>query len=481
MSQVAKGFVWSGIERFSIQGIGFLLSIIIARIVSPSSYGLIVMIQVFLSFSQIFIDGGFANALIQKKDRTEIDYYTVFLFNMAVAMGLYLVFFITAPFIADFYDEPQLTLITRVVALNLIINSLSLIQRAKLTIELDFKTQTKAGLLSVIISGIIGIICAYSGLEVWALVVSGLAGAFVTSISLIYFSRWIPRFQFSIVSFKKMFSYGSKLMANNIITSIYINLANLIIGKKYSAADLAFYNRGFTLSQFPSTNIAEVMNRIIFPVLTQLQDDRKKLIEAYEKYLHLSNFIILPLMMLLIVLAQPLIEILLTDKWTPAVPYIQIYSLNFMLYAVMLQSGNPVAAVGHSGILLKYQIIKRAVSFVLLIATVGISIKALCWGVFVSSAFEVAINMYVLKKDIGVSFRNQIVPQLDVVLSVCLVGVIVYVWTLVIDNAFLQLFVGGLLGLLVYLTNTFIFSLREKDLITKLYANVICRIRSDER
>lgn len=477
MSQVARGFVWSGIERFSIQGISFILSIIIARIVSPSSYGLIVMIQVFLSFSQIFIDGGFANALIQKKERTEIDYYTVFLFNMAVAIGLYFVFFFAAPSIADFYHEPQLTDLTRVISLNLIFSSLSIVQKARLTIALDFKTQTKAGILAVLISGICGVICAYSGMEVWALVVQGLVSQIIISMTLMWYSRWLPKLQFSKVSFKKMFGFGSKLMANNLITGIYINLANLIIGKKYSAADLAFYNRGFTLTQFPSANIAEVMNRIIFPVLSRLQDDRKELIDAYEKYLHLSNYVILPLMMLFIVLAHPLIEVLLTEKWLPAVPYIQIYSLNFMLYATMLQSGNPVAAIGHSGILLKYQFVKRAVSFFLLIATVGISVTAVCWGVLASSVFEVIINMYVLKKDIGVGFRKQVKPQMDIVLIVLLVGLSIYVWTLFVNNAYIQLFVGGIFGVLLYIVATFVFNIREKEILEQLYVKALRRVR----
>lgn len=477
MSQVARGFVWSGIERFSIQGISFILSIIIARMVSPSSYGLIVMIQVFLSFSQIFIDGGFANALIQKKERTEIDYYTVFLFNMAVAIGLYFVLFFAAPSIADFYHEPQLTDLTRVISLNLIFSSLSIVQKARLTIALDFKTQTKAGILAVLIGGICGMICAYSGMEVWALVVQGLVSQIIISMALMWYSRWLPKLQFSKVSFKKMFGFGSKLMANNLITGIYINLANLIIGKKYSAADLAFYNRGFTLTQFPSANIAEVMNRIIFPVLSRLQDDRKELIDAYEKYLHLSNYVILPLMMLLIVLAHPLIEVLLTEKWLPAVPYIQIYSLNFMLYATMLQSGNPVAAIGHSGVLLKYQFVKRAVSFVLLIATVGISVTAVCWGVLASSVFEVIINMYVLKKDIGVGFHKQVKPQMDIVLIVLLVGLSIYVWTLFVNNAYIQLFVGGIFGVLLYIVATFVFNIREKEILEQLYVKALRRVR----
>ena len=473
MDKIAKGFMWSGIERFSIQGIGFLLSIIIARLISPSSYGLIVMIQVFLSFSQLFIDGGFANALIQKKERTAIDYYTVFIFNLVVAVFFYILFFITAPYIADFYNEPQLTSLTRFVSLGLIISSLSIVQRSRLTIELDFKTQTKAGISSVIISGAIGVICAYSGMEVWALAVQGLVSQLVITISLMYLSHWTPKLQFSTDSFKKMFSFGSKLMANNLITGIYINLANLIIGKKYSSADLAFYNRGFTLTQFPSVNIAEVMNRIIFPILSKRQDDKEMLIDDYLKYLHLTNYIILPMMGLLVVLAHPLIEILLTEKWLPAVPYIQIYSINFMLYAFIQQSTNPIAAIGHSGVILKYQFVKRFISLILLLITVGISVKAVCWGVVISSLFEVVVNQYVVKKELVLGFYKQLSSQFDVIGAVLLSLVVVYVWTLMVSSAYLQLFVGVILGFSVYLIVTFIFRLHEREMLQSLYKKII--------
>ena len=181
-------------------------------------------------------------------------------------------------------------------------------------------------------------------------------------------------------------------------------------------------------------------------------------------------------MMLLIVLAHPLIEVLLTEKWLPAVPYIQIYSLNFMLYATMLQAGNPVAAIGHSGVLLKYQFVKRAISFVLLIATVGISVAAVCWGVLASSVFEVIINMYVLKKDIGVGFRKQVKPQMDVIFIVLLVGLSVYIWTLFVNNAYIQLFVGGIFGVLLYIVATFVFNIREKEMLEQLYIKAIGRV-----
>lgn len=476
MSQVSRGFAWSAVERFSIQGISFLLSIIIARIVSPSAYGLIVMIQVFLSFSQLFIDSGFANALIQKKDRDETDYCTVFLFNMGVAIFLYLVFFFAAPLIANFYEEPQLKSITRVISLNLIFSSLSIVQKTRLTINLDFKTQTKAGLIAVIISGTIGVICAYNGLEVWALVIQGLINQLLISASLMYFSRWRPKLIFSTQSFKRLFSFGSKLMLSNILTSIYVNISNLVIGKKYTSADLAFYNRGFTLSQFPSVNISDIMNRIIYPVLTKVQDDMAALREAYLKYLHLAHYVVLFLMGLLIVLADPLVNVLLTPKWAEAVPYLQIFCLNFMFYPIQQQASNPVAAIGHSGILLKYQMLKRGVSLAILIYTIMISVRAVCWGIVVSSIFEAVINVVICRKEIGVGFRAHVKSQMDVVLSVVGVCAVVYFVTLLIPSPVWKLIVGGVLGVVLYLGTTYLFNMQEKTYIANTVNSIQSRI-----
>lgn len=469
MSQVFRGFAWSSIERFSVQGISLLLSIIIARIVSPSAYGLIVMVQVFLSFSQLLIDGGFANALIQKKDRDETDYCTVFLVNFGVALCLYLLLFVFAPVIAEFYDEPKLTSITRVVSLNLILSSLTIVQKTRLTINLDFKTQTKVGLIAVIISGAIGVICAYSGLEVWALVLQSLINQFVIFLALMYYSRWIPKLLFSVHSFKRLFSFGSKLMLSNILTSIYINVINLVIGKKYTSADLAFYNRGFTLSMFPASNLSDALNRVIFPVLAHVQDDLSTLRREYLKYLHLSHYIILPLMGLLLVLAKPLIETLLTPKWLDTVPYFQVFCLNFMLYPIMQQAGNPVAALGHSGILLKAQLLKRIVTFGILIFTLTISIPAVCLGILLSSIFEALVNVLICRKEIGVGIRAHLRSQVDVVLTVAVVCASVYFLTSFISNAFMKLLIGGTLGVVLYFLATWVFNFREKEYLANAF------------
>lgn len=473
MSQVSRGFVWSAAERFSIQGISFLLSIIIARIVSPSSYGLIVMIQVFMSFSQLFIDSGFTKALIQKKDRSDVDYNTAFIFNLATAIFIYLILYITAPFIADFYNEPQLTIITRIISLNLIFSSLSLVQKTRLTINLDFKTQTKAGLIAVIVSGIAGIICAYSGMEVWALIVQGLLSQIIISLSLIYFSHWIPKFQFSKKSFIGLFSYGSRLLANNMLTSLYINIFNLVIGKKYTPADLAFFNRAFTLSQFPSVNISEVLNRVIFPILTKVQDDREKLKKCYFKYLHLSHYIILPLMGLTIVLAYPLIEVVLTSKWLPTSLYLQLFCFNFMLYPIIQQSSNPVAAIGRVGILLRFEIVKRSLAVLILIAMIRLGIPAICVGIVISTFLEACINVYVLKKEIGIRYRDLLNSQLDVILVTLCVCLMVYIITAMMTGPLCKLIFGCIVGLILYILGTFIFNFQEK----KYYIQVLQSIR----
>ena len=462
MSQVSRGFLWSGIERFLIKGISFLLSIIIARIVSPSAYGLIVMIQVLLSFSQIFVDGGFANALIQKKDRDETDYCTVFIFNMGVAIALYFLFFWGAPLIANFYNEPELLLITRVLSINLIISSLSIVQRTRLTINLNFKIQTKAGIIAVIVSGTIGVICAYNGLEVWALVIQGLLNQLLISTMLMFYSRWTPQMRFSIQSFKRLFGFGSKLMLSNILTSIYINISNLVIGKKYSSADLAFYNRGFSLSQFPSTNMSDVLNRVIYPILTRVQDDSDALKREYLKYLHLSHYIVIPLLGMLFVLAEPLIAILLTPKWSETVPYLRIFCLNFMFYPILQQAGNPVAAIGHSGVLLKYQLLKRGVCLLILLYTLTINITAVCWGIVAGSAFEAIVNVMICRKEIGIGIRQHIKTLFDVFLTASVICTAVYLTISIIPGNLWKLIIGGSIGVVLYLGATFFFKFQEK-------------------
>ena len=271
-SKTAKSVLWSAIERFSVQGIQFLLSIIIARLVLPSDYGMIAMVVIFLSIAQTLIDSGFSTALIQKQDRSDKDYSTVFYFNLVLGLLLYLVLYCGAPWIASFYELPVLTTVTRVIGLNLIFISLSIVYRAKLTILLDFRRQALVSLISVIISGVIGIYFAYKGYGVWALVIQTLLNNFLCTFFLWLFTPHIALNSFSILSFKQLFGFGSKLLLAGLLDSIYMNLYTLVIGKRYDSTALGYYNRTSTIAQFPSNNLAKIVNRALLTIFAKLFD-----------------------------------------------------------------------------------------------------------------------------------------------------------------------------------------------------------------
>ncbi len=466
MSKISKGFFWSAVDQFSVQGIQFVLSIIIARLVNPSAYGVVVMVQVFMSFAQLFIDGGFKSALIQKKNRKNEDFYTVFIFNMVIATLLYGVMFLAAPYIADFYNEPQLTNLTRVISLNLIFSSLSLTQMVKIQVDLNFKVLAKARLISVIVSGAVGIYCAYIGMEAWALVIQGVLSTLIASVLLMFFSKWIPRLVFSRDSFTKLFGFGSRILFTNFLTTFYIQITNLVIGKFYSPAQLAYYNRGFTLSQLPSVNIMEFMGRTIYPIYCELQEDTESLNIAYRKYIRLSVLAIFPILIIVGTLSEPLVEILLTSKWLPAAPLLSIFCISFLAYPFLYNTGNFVLALGYSDLMAKAAIIKRVIAFSLLFAALFINVTVVAVAIVISNFIEVLINMICVKivKKLSLAQQVNMVKDLLLISAIsCLSGIIV---KFLIINIWMQLLVGGISILGVFILCIYIFNIEEKHILS---------------
>lgn len=249
-NKTVKGVFWSAVERFSVAGISFLFGLVLARLLSPSDYGVIAMLNIFMAISQTFIDSGFSSALIRKPDRTEADNATAFYFNIVVGLACYLLLFAAAPFIARFYDTPLLVPVTRVIGLNLLLNSLCVVQQALLTVRIDFKTQAKISLTATIVSGGVGILLAYSGFGVWALVVQSVSAAFLRMLLLWLLAKWRLQARFSKTSFRELFSYGSKLLASGLLDTVYNNLYTIVIGKKFTAASLGVYARADQLAQF---------------------------------------------------------------------------------------------------------------------------------------------------------------------------------------------------------------------------------------
>ena len=383
------------------------------------------MLAIFLAISQSFIDSGFSNALIRKQNRTEADFSTVFYFNIVVGLFFYLLLFLASPYIAAFYNAPVLVSLTKVVALNVFINSLTIVQRAKFTINVDFKTQAKASLLAVIISGTIGIGMAYKGYGVWALAIQSVVNGIINMVALWIYSHWMPQKIFSISSFKELFSYGSKLLAAGLIDTVYNNIYTVIIGKKFSAIDLGYFTKASFFANFPSSNVTGILQRVTFPVLSSIQDD-ERLKEIYRKYVRLSAFVVFPLMMGLLAVSDPLVRLLLTDKWSGAILLLQILCLSRMWYPVHAINLNLLQVKGRSDLFLRLEIIKKIIGVSILLITIPLGLVAMCWGLVVSSLIALFINTHYTGKLIQVGFWEQMKDLLPVLGYAFSMGIIAW-------------------------------------------------------
>lgn len=448
--KTVRGILWSGAEGFAVRGMQFFLGLILARLLMPSDYGLIGMLAIFLAISQTFIDSGFSSALIQKKDRTDIDFSTVFFFNIAIGLLFYLLLFFSAPLIANFYKSPQLVILTKFIGFNIVISSLSVVQRAKLSIALDFKTQAQASLISVFLGGLLGITLAYKGFGVWALVMQALMRNSLNTILLWKLSKWVPKGGFSKDSFKTLFSFGSKLLAGGLLNTIYNNIYLIIIGKLFSASQLGFYTRAQQFQRLPAENITGTLQRVTFPVLSSLQNDNTKLINAYRKLIKISAFVIFPLMLGLAVMAKPLIRLILTEKWLPAVPLLQLLCIAGMLYPINAINLNVLNVKGRSDLFLKVEIIKKLVISVAIIGTYSLGIKALIIGQIFTSVIAFFINTFYSGQMIGYGSFNQIKDLLPISLITILMASSTWVVMFIVDGDLLKLTVGIIFAVCIY-------------------------------
>lgn len=464
----SKQIIWSGVQVVSVKGASFIFSILMARFVAPEAYGLIAMVTVFIAFFQLFVDSGLGNALIQKKDKSEIDYHTTYSSNMTISIFLYGVMFFCAPFISDFYNQPELTSVVRWLSLTLIIQSTYLVQKCRLTINIDFKKQAKAGVYSTLISGVIGIIFAYFNFQVWALVIQTLSSQVILSILLIAYAKWYPKFNFSISSFKALFRFGSRDLVGNMFTSFFININNLFIGKFYSPSGLAYYNRGFNLGFMPAAMIQETISRISYPVQCKYQDDKDKLLGSFYRYIGLSAFVTFPVMMLLVIFAKPTILILLTSKWEGAISFTQIMALAFMTFPSNVIISQILNAIGRPGLNTKAVLVKRIISFIILIITVFISVKAIAWGICIGNLIEISISIWLSARVIKISVFSIIKPMLKPLLATILMGLMCSGYYLLVDNLYINLFGGVLVGFLSYICISYLLKIEECAIFDKI-------------
>lgn len=446
-----KGVSWSFTEQILTRGSNFVIGIILARLLSPTDYGLVGMLGIFLGLSQLFIDGGLTSALIRTKNPSEKDFSTVYLINLGLSIFFYFLLFFCAPVIADFYKQPLLKPLTRAVALVLVISSVSSIHGTLLTIRVDFKTKTRISIIASLISGLIGIVCAYEGLGVWALVAQTLSATAIMSFLSILFVRWMPQLFFSKESFKRLFSYSSKLLAASCISVIYDNCYPLVIGKRFSAADVGQYSRG---SQFPgiaNSIITSALNRVAFPVLSQIQDDDARLLRIYEKYIQLSCFFTFPIMMGLCGCAHPLVSILLGEKWLACVPLMQIFCFCLMPHGITTINLNLLYVKGRSDLVLRLEIIKKSIAFGIFFISMFFDLRTICYGQVLYSFIALYLNTFYTKRILGYNFLRQMKTIAPYFLLSTIVLAVSFLSTLLIHKELTSIITSLIFSPIIYL------------------------------
>jgi teichuronic acid exporter len=466
--QASRTVVWSAIERFSVQGIQMILTIVIARVLMPSDYGLIAMLNIFMALAQTFIDSGFSNALIQKKDTTNIDYSTVFYFNIAISVGIYAIMYLASPYIAAFYNEPPLDKINKIFSLVIIINSFGIVQQAKLTIELNFKRQAHASLLAVIISGIIGVWMAYNGFGVWAIVWQSVINAFLRVVFLWIFAHWMPMMAFSKHSFHILFAFGSKLLFSSLLHTLYVNIYTLIIGKVFSADTCGLYNQSFKLSTFPSTNLAAIIVRAIYPIQCRMQDENEKLRMFFLKYLRVSCYVIFPIMTAFAGLAKPFVLVFLGAHWVRIVPLLQILCIAYMWDPMMKLDSTLLQVKGRSDIFFHAEIVKKIIAFIILIVTIPFGITVMCYGLILYSISDIIIINIFNQKVINIPLLTQVKEILPILLTSALIFGVTFVTSYFMTSQIMALVIGVIESLAIYAIVSKTFMHKELSLLLNL-------------
>lgn len=460
--------IWRVLETGGTQIIQFVISVVLARLIMPEQFAAVAMLSIFLAISQIFINSGFSVALIRKNDRTQIDCSTVFFFNIIIAIISYLILFLIAPYVADFYSLPELKSILRVTSISLVISSFAGVHRTLFSARMDFKSLTKYNLSALIISGCVGMLMAYKGFQVWALVVQQIVSAIVSTFCIWHASPWRPTWQFSWTSLKEFFSFGSKILASGLLDTTYQNLYSVLIGKFFPHADLAYYNRASSLNNLTSATPTGVLQSVTFPALCKLQDNDDNLRSAYRKMLQLSAFVIFPLCLGIGAVSFPLINVIYTKVWIYAATLLQIIVFAGMWYPIHAINLNLLQVKGRSDLFFKLEIIKKINGVIMLCITVPIGLEAMCYGGIVTSIIALFINTHYTGKLLNLGFWDQIKdlsPSL-------LLALTMYIGCKFLSSAMgddiLSLTVSVFAGFLIYAGGAYIFKFKELELLKNI-------------
>nr|WP_159466282.1 lipopolysaccharide biosynthesis protein [Scandinavium goeteborgense] len=424
-NKTVNGLKWSALERIFSQGVQLILMLILARMLGPKAFGLIGMLAIFIAIGQVFIDSGFSSALIRKTDRNNVDYSTAFYFNVVVALTCYFILFFLSPYIARFYQQPELSTLTKIIGLSLIANSFSVVPRTILTVSMNFKSQAKSSVCSVILAGIIAVAMAWKGYGVWALVAQTLSVSFFNAIFLNIITRWTPALVVSRDSFSYLFGFGGKLLVSGLLDTLYNNVYQLIIGKKFDATNVGQFTQANQMSSIPAMTMTNIIQRVTYPMFSHIQDDQKKMDECYLITMKVAALFIFPLMSGIAIIAQPLLQVLLGTQWSEASELVMILALAYMLYPIHAINLNILQVKGRSDLFLKLEIIKKVLGVLIISFTMHYSIYIMCVGLLIHSYVALIINTYYTGKLTKLTVKRQckeIFPIWVITLISCGIG-----------------------------------------------------------
>jgi len=449
-SKTKKGLQWSALERFLTQGIQLAITLYLARLLGPTAFGLVGMLAVFIVIANVFVDSGFTSALIRKTDRTESDLVTAFYYNIAMAGLCYFALYISAPLVSDFYQQAELQTLLRILGLAVLINAFTLIPRVKLNVAMDFKTQAKISVLSVLISGPTAIILAINGYGVWALVAQTLLNASCATFLFNLFVPWLPRGRITKHAFNYLIGYGSKLLLSGLLDVTYNNLYQIIIGKKFNPAVVGQFTQANQLASVPVTTLTGIIQRVTFPLFSQLQDEPDRMANAYRQTLTLSALVIFPLIGALGVIAKPLLTSLLGEQWQDAAALLSVLCLGYMLYPIHSINLNLLQVTGRSDLFLKLEVMKKIIGVTVLLLSIPYGVLAMCLGFTLTSYLALLLNTYYTAKLTHLSQWQQCKDILPIWLAVIFAAAVGYGAGLYFPQAWLQIAVNLSVALLVY-------------------------------
>jgi len=472
-NKVVKNFIWRFAERCGAQGVSVVVSIVLARLLEPSVYGIVALITVFTTILQVFVDSGLGTALIQKKDADDLDFSSVFWFNLLVCLVLYAGMFISAPFIATFYGDKELVPVIRIVSLILVIAGVKNIQQAYVSRNMMFKRFFFSTIGGTIASAFAGITMAYIGMGVWALVAQQLSNALMDTLILWITVKWRPKMIFSWQRLKAMLSYGWKLLVSSLLDTIYNNLRNLVIGKIYSAVDLAYYNQGDRFPKLIVTNINTSIDSVLLPTMSRAQDEKNHVKSMTQRAIKTSTYVMAPLMMGLAFCGVPIIKLILTDKWLPCVPFLRIFCITYMFYPIHTANLNAIKAMGRSDLFLKLEVMKKIMGMAILLSTMWFGVMAMAYSLLLGSVLSQIINSWPNRKLLNYGYLEQLKDILPGILLAVFMGVCVYFVGYIKLPTILVLIVQIIVGAIMYIGLSVVLKLEAFEYLCGMLKNML--------